>query len=55
VLFLKFEILIYFVYFKLLQKNPGERISLKDVRNHPWIVENADKNEEYMKYWKECN
>jgi hypothetical protein len=38
-----------------LNKNPNERIHLKDAKNHPWIVENADKTEEYMKFWKEIN
>lgn len=40
---------------QLLQKNPAERISLKDVRTHPWVVKYAEKNEEYMRYWKEKN
>lgn len=40
---------------KLLQRNPSERIHLKDVKNHPWIVQHADKTEEYMEYWKEIN
>lgn len=40
---------------KLLQKIPAERISLRDVKNHPWIQKHAEKNEEYMKYWKELN
>merc|ERR1719468_1248406 len=40
---------------KLLQKSSSERITLHDVKRHPWIVENADMSEEYMKYWKENN
>jgi serine/threonine protein kinase len=40
---------------KLLQKTPSDRITLKDVRNHPWVLKHAEKNEEYMKYWKEIN
>lgn len=40
---------------QLLQIKPTDRIQLKEVRKHPWIVKNADKNEEYMKYWKELN
>ena len=40
---------------QLLKIKPEERIQLKEVRKHPWIVKNADKNEEYMKYWKEVN
>jgi len=39
----------------LLQLKPSNRLSLKEVRQHPWIVENADKNDEYIKYWKELN
>ncbi|CAF0814357.1 unnamed protein product [Brachionus calyciflorus] len=41
--------------YRLLQKNPSERLALKDVRKHYWIVEHAEKNEEYMRYWKEVN
>jgi len=40
---------------KLLQKTPSERISLKEVRLHPWVMQHAEKNEEYMRYWKEIN
>lgn len=40
---------------KLLQKAPSDRLALKDVRRHPWILEHAEKNEEYMNYWKEIN
>jgi len=40
---------------KLLKKNPAERISLYDVKKHPWIVDNADMSQEYVKYWKEDN
>ena len=28
---------------KLIQKSPGNRISIKEVKNHPWIVENIKK------------
>lgn len=40
---------------RLLQCQPKDRISLYDVKKHPWIMENADRSEEYMKYWKEAN
>jgi len=40
---------------QLLQKAPSSRIPLAQVKTHPWIVENAERNEEYIKYWKECN
>lgn len=40
---------------KLLRRNPHERITLLEVKRHPWIVENADKADEYIKYWRECN
>jgi len=40
---------------RLLQKMPINRIDLKDVKNHPWITKNADRGEEFMKFWKEIN
>lgn len=39
----------------LLQLKSSNRISLKEVRQHPWIVENAERNDEYIRYWKELN
>ena len=39
----------------LLKNNPTDRISLQGVREHTWIQSHADKNCEYMKYWKEQN
>jgi serine/threonine protein kinase len=40
---------------QLLQKNPALRLPLNKVRVHSWIMENAERNEEYIKYWKEFN
>ena len=36
---------------KLLKKNPEERLTMQEVGAHPWIIENADRTDEYKKYW----
>ena len=35
----------------LLKKNPVERISMQEVAAHPWIIDNADRTDEYKKHW----